>query len=106
MVAGLTRSAEKPQGQAHGKVLRICCDRLSSPKGDVATRKEGGLGGLTDVVVRWPQWQGRGHGEAAGHCQALRGDWSALVGAEEHSCPQYSVSALGGSLAPAVREGH
>lgn len=43
----------------------MCCDQLSSPKGDVATRREGRLGGLTDLVVRWPQWQGRGHGEAA-----------------------------------------
>lgn len=84
----------------------MCCDRLSSPKGDVATRREGRLGGLTDMVVRWPQWQGRGHGEAAGHSQALHGDWSALVGARNIPVPSAQCPPLVAPSLPAVREGH
>lgn len=78
----------------------MCCDRSSSPKGVVVTRRKGGLGGLTDAAVQVAlvavTWQVRP--KAA--LRPLHGDWQAAsrVG-QGHSHSRCSASTLGGSLA-------
>lgn len=70
----------------------MCCDRLSSPKGVVVTRKKGGLRGLTDAAVQVAlvavTWQVRP--KAA--LRPLHGDWQA-ASSGPGTCPFQVLSA-------------